>query len=43
MKAFSETDFAEDLQKFDAPTLVIHGDDNQIVPIGAAGKLSSRS
>ena len=34
--AFSETDFTEDLKKFDIPTLVIHGDDDQIVPIGAA-------
>jgi non-heme chloroperoxidase len=33
IKAFSETDFTEDLQKFDVPTLVIHGDDDQIVPI----------
>ncbi|RFC39900.1 MAG: hypothetical protein DID89_2727547567 [Candidatus Nitrotoga sp. CP45] len=33
IKAFSETDFAEDLKQFDVPTLNIHGDDNQIVPI----------
>jgi non-heme chloroperoxidase len=36
IKAFSETDFTEDLKKFNLPTLVIHGDDDQIVPIGAA-------
>ena len=36
IKAFSETDFTEDLKKFDLPTLVIQGDDDQIVPIGAA-------
>ncbi|HLB10933.1 MAG TPA: alpha/beta hydrolase [Gemmatimonadaceae bacterium] len=37
VKAFSETDFTEDLKKFDIPTLVIHGDDDQIVPINVAG------
>ena len=42
IKAFSETDFTEDLKKFDVPTLVLHGDDDQIVPIGAAGMLSSK-
>ena len=42
IKAFSETDFTEDLKKFDVPTLVIHGDDDQIVPIGAAAMLSSK-
>jgi non-heme chloroperoxidase len=36
IQAFSETDFTEDLQKFDVPTLIIHGDDDQIVPIGAS-------
>ena len=36
IKAFSETDFTEDLKKFNVPTLVLHGDDDQIVPIGAA-------
>src|SRR5471032_2942010 len=36
IKAFSETDFTEDLKKFDVPTLIIHGDDDQIVPIGAS-------
>jgi non-heme chloroperoxidase len=36
IKAFSETDFTADLQKFDVPTLIVHGDDDQIVPIGAA-------
>ena len=41
-KAFSETDFTEDLKKFDVPTLVLHGDDDQIVPIGAAGLASAK-
>ena len=36
IKAFSETDFTEDLKKIDVPTLVMHGDDDQIVPIGAS-------
>lgn len=36
IQAFSETDFTEDLQKFDIPTLIIHGDDDQIVPIEAS-------
>ena len=40
IKAFSETDFTEDLKKFDVPTLIIHGDDDQIVPIGASAMLS---
>jgi len=34
IKAFSETDFTESLKKFDVPTLILHGDDDQIVPIG---------
>jgi non-heme chloroperoxidase len=42
IKAFSETDFTEDLKKFDVPTLILHGDDDQIVPIGAAAMLSSK-
>jgi non-heme chloroperoxidase len=42
IKAFSETDFSEDLKKFDVPTLILHGDDDQIVPIGAAALLSSK-
>ena len=42
VKAFSETDFTEDLKKFDVPTLVIHGDDDQIVPIGICGQRSSK-
>lgn len=42
IKAFSETDFIEDLKKFDMPTLIIHGDDDQIVPIGASALLSSK-
>ena len=40
--AFSETDFTEDLKKFDVPTLILHGDDDQIVPIGASAMLSSK-
>jgi non-heme chloroperoxidase len=36
IKAFSETDFTEDLRRFDVPTLVLHGDDDQIVPLGAS-------
>jgi non-heme chloroperoxidase len=42
IKAFSETDFTADLRKFDLPTLIIHGDDDQIVPIGASGLASSK-
>ena len=42
IKAFSETDFTEDLKKFDVPTLIIHGDDDQIVPIDASAKLSAK-
>jgi non-heme chloroperoxidase len=42
IKAFSETDFTEDLKKIDVPTLVVHGDDDQIVPIDAAGSASAR-
>jgi non-heme chloroperoxidase len=42
IKAFSETDFTKDLEKFDVPTLVLHGDDDQIVPIGAAALASAR-
>jgi non-heme chloroperoxidase len=42
IKAFSETDLTEDLGKFDIPTLVLHGDDDQIVPIGAAAMRSSK-
>jgi non-heme chloroperoxidase len=42
IKAFSETDFTEDLKKFDVPTLIIHGDDDQIVPIGAAALSSAK-
>ncbi|WP_269537848.1 alpha/beta fold hydrolase [Cerasicoccus fimbriatus] len=38
IKAFSETDFTEDLKQFDVPTLIIHGDDDQIVPIDASAK-----
>jgi non-heme chloroperoxidase len=42
IKAFSETDFTEDLKKFNVSTLILHGDDDQIVPIGAAALLSSK-
>ncbi len=42
IKAFSETDQHEDLKKFDVPTLIVHGDDDQIVPIGAAAMQSSK-
>lgn len=42
IKAFSETDFTEDLKKFDLPTLIIHGDDDQIVPIGASALASAK-
>ena len=41
-KAFSETDFTADLKKFDVPTLIIHGDDDQIVPIDASAQASSQ-
>ena len=42
VKAFSETDQTEDLKKFDVPTLILHGDDDQIVPIRASALLSSK-
>jgi non-heme chloroperoxidase len=42
IKAFSETDFTDDLKKFDIPTLIIHGDDDQIVPITVAGLRASK-
>jgi len=42
IKAFSETDLTEDLAKFDVPTMIIHGDDDQIVPIAASAMLSSK-
>jgi len=42
IKAFSETDFTEDLKKIDVPTLVLHGDADQIVPIGASAILTSK-
>src|SRR5260370_13493325 len=41
IKAFSETDQTEDLKKIDKPTLILHGDDDQIVPIDASAMLSS--
>jgi len=42
IEAFSETDLTEDLNKFDVPTFIMHGDDDQIVPIGASAMLSSK-
>jgi len=42
IKAFSETDLTEDLKKIDVPTFIMHGDDDQIVPIGASALLSSK-
>jgi len=42
IKAFSETDFTEDLKKFDVPTLILHGDDDQIVPLGASALMSAK-
>jgi non-heme chloroperoxidase len=42
IKAFSETDFTDDLKRFDVPTLILHGDDDQIVPIGASAMRSSQ-
>ena len=42
IKAFSETDLTEDLKKFDVPALILHGDDDQIVPIGASALMSAK-
>lgn len=42
IKAFSETDFTEDLKKFDVPTLIIHGDDDQVVPIDGSARMSAK-
>jgi non-heme chloroperoxidase len=42
IKAFSETDFTKDLKKFDVPALILHGDDDQIVPIGASALASAK-
>ncbi len=42
IKAFSETDFTEDLKRFDVPTLILHGDDDQIVPIEASAHRSAK-
>ena len=42
IKAFSETDFTEDLKKFDVPTLIAHGEDDQVVPIDAAARASAK-
>jgi non-heme chloroperoxidase len=43
IKAFSETDFTEDLKKMDIPVLLLHGDDDQVVPIGASAQNASKS
>ncbi|MFC0665802.1 alpha/beta fold hydrolase [Azotobacter chroococcum] len=42
IRAFSETDFTEDLKKFDIPTLILHGDDDQIVPVDAAARAAAK-
>jgi non-heme chloroperoxidase len=42
IREFSEVDYTEDLMKFDVPTLILHGDDDQIVPFDAAGKMSAK-
>jgi non-heme chloroperoxidase len=42
IKAFSETDFTEDLKRIDVPTLVVHGDDDQIVPISDSALLTAK-
>ena len=42
VKAFGETDFTEDLKKFDVPTLILHGDDDQVVPVGITALVSSK-
>lgn len=42
IKAFSETDLTEDLKRIDAPTLILHGDDDQIVPIADSALLSAK-
>jgi non-heme chloroperoxidase len=42
IKVFSETDLTEDLKKFDVPTLILHGDDDQIVPIADSALLSAK-
>jgi non-heme chloroperoxidase len=42
VKAFSATDFTEDLKKFDVPTLILHGEDDQIVPIDDSARKSER-
>jgi non-heme chloroperoxidase len=42
IKAFSETDLTEDLKRFDIPTLIVHGDDDQIVPIDDSARLSAQ-
>ena len=41
IEAFSETDFRDDLRSFDIPTLIVHGDDDQVVPYEVGGKASA--
>jgi non-heme chloroperoxidase len=42
IREFSEVDYTEDLERFDVPTLIVHGDDDQIVPIGGSAMLSAK-
>ena len=42
IKAFSETDFTEDLKKFDVPALLLHGEDDQVVPVNISSKKSAK-
>lgn len=42
IKAFAQTDFTEDLKKFNVPTLILHGDDDQVVPIAITAQVSSK-
>ena len=42
IKAFSQTDFTEDLKQIDLPALVVHGDDDQVVPIDITGRVSAK-
>jgi non-heme chloroperoxidase len=42
IKAFSETDYTQDLKRFDKPTLIVHGDDDQVVPIDASARAAAR-
>jgi non-heme chloroperoxidase len=42
IKAFAQTDFTEDLKRFDVPTLIMHGDDDQVVPVAITALVSSK-